>query len=181
MRFICQITLDRDLFGSIEPKMAYVFMTDDETVDGTWESDGGENAVILQPGGPAVLAAPLRKGPTLYRMVKKLFRSRLVAEPCEYAVTAVLSDDRDFAPEDERGEWSENEGEDYANVVGGNKIGGAPLFIQSDEFPTPGDWKLLLQLDSTLVPFAINFGDAGVGYAFLSADGRTAKFLWQCL
>jgi hypothetical protein len=39
---------------------------------------------------------------------------------------------------------------------------------------------LLLQLDSTKVPFFVNFGDAGIGYLFLSADGQTAKFLWQC-
>jgi hypothetical protein len=32
--------------------MAYVFMVeDDEYVDGTEEPDGGENAVIIQPGG----------------------------------------------------------------------------------------------------------------------------------
>jgi len=29
------------------------------------------------------------------------------------------------------------------------------------------------------VPFEVNFGDAGVGYAFLSEDGTTSKFLWQ--
>jgi hypothetical protein len=30
------------------------------------------------------------------------------------------------------------------------------------------------------VPFYINFGDAGVGYAFLDASGSRARFLWQC-
>ena len=30
------------------------------------------------------------------------------------------------------------------------------------------------------VPFSVNFGDAGVGYAFMNADGTEAKFLWQC-
>ena len=37
-----------------------------------------------------------------------------------------------------------------------------------------------LQLDSTLVPFYINFGDAGVGYVFVNIDYTVGKFLWQC-
>jgi hypothetical protein len=45
-------------------------MTDgDEYVDGTWEPEGGENAVVIQPGGGPLLvdvvSAP--RGPTLYR------------------------------------------------------------------------------------------------------------------
>jgi len=42
MRFIGQIHLEPDLFGKIPGRMAYLFMTDDADVDGTWESDGGE-------------------------------------------------------------------------------------------------------------------------------------------
>jgi hypothetical protein len=38
-----------------------------------------------------------------------------------------------------------------------------------------------LQLDSTGVPFEVNFGDGGVGYAFLAADGNVGKFAWQSL
>jgi uncharacterized protein YwqG len=64
--------------------------------------------------------------------------------------------------------------------VGGNKVGGTPGFIQGDQFPDGGPWKLLLQLDSDDVPFYVNFGDAGVGYAYISEDGRKGKFLWQC-
>ena len=64
-------------------------------------------------------------------------------------------------------------------MLSGNKIGGTPIFLQADEFPGPGTWKLLLQLDSTTVPFSINFGDCGIAYAFISDDGSTAKFLWQ--
>lgn len=64
MRFICQIALDPDLFGAIPGRMAYVFMTDEERhVKGTWEPEGGENAVIIQPGTPAVPTAPLATGP----------------------------------------------------------------------------------------------------------------------
>ena len=52
MRFIGQINLG-DVYPVLEGKWAYIFMTEDdnEYVDGTWEPDGGENAVIIQPDG----------------------------------------------------------------------------------------------------------------------------------
>jgi uncharacterized protein YwqG len=184
MRFICQIELTPDLFGEIAPKMAYVFMTDEEDgeyVDGTWESDGGENAVILQPGTPEMPVQPLMNGPSLYRMVKKMFRSKLVPQACEFGVDLTTSDDPPFADEDERANWDEATWEKYTETLDGNKIGGSPIFLQNTEFPGPGQWKLLLQLDSTNVPFYVNFGDGGVAYAFLSEDATTAKFLWQCV
>src|SRR5947208_3527423 len=55
MFFIGQVALDPNVFGNIQGRMAYVFMTDgDDYVDGTWKPDGGENAVIVQPGDPFV-------------------------------------------------------------------------------------------------------------------------------
>jgi hypothetical protein len=79
MRFIGQIAME-------SRRMAYVFMTDEEQfVDGTWDPDGGENAVILQPGINTAKTAALTGGPTLYRMVKKLFHKKLVAQPCEFS------------------------------------------------------------------------------------------------
>ena len=54
--------------------------------------------------------------------------------------------------------------------------------LQYDEYPYDDKtWELLIQLDSANVPFNINFGDAGVGYGFISPDGTKAKFLWQCM
>jgi uncharacterized protein YwqG len=180
MRFICQIRLDEDLFGATAARMAYVFMTDGEDyVDGTWEPDGGENAVVLQPGGAPVETAKLAEGPTLYRMVKKLFRKDLVSEPCEYAVRLTEGEDPPLADEDVSISWSEAAAQEHEKRLAGNKLGGTPLFIQGPELPDEGEWRLLLQLDSTQVPFYLNFGDAGVGYAFISLDGRKARFLWQ--
>jgi uncharacterized protein YwqG len=156
-------------------------MTDgDDYVDGTWEPDGGENAVILQLGSVSVPVQPVTEGPTLYRMVKKMFKSRLVPEPCEFGIRGSVTEDPEFVPEAERADWSEEQRERYASALEGNKLGGTPMFLQADEFPGPGSWRLLMQLDSTRVPFYVNFGDAGIAYAFLSADGKTAKFLWQC-
>jgi uncharacterized protein YwqG len=181
MRFICQIAFNSKLFEPVAAQMAYLFMTDgEEYVDGTWEADGGENAVILQPGHTNVKIEPLIEGPSLYRMVKQPLNNRLVPESCEFSVALKPAEDADFVEESARSKWDKAAWESYASTLDGNKIGGSPIFIQSTEFPSPGRWRLLLQLDSSKVPFMVNFGDAGIGYLFLSEDGQVAKFLWQC-
>jgi uncharacterized protein YwqG len=181
MRFICQIAIDPALANVGSARMAYLFMTDEEEyVDGTWEPDGGENAVILQPGQITVPTKSVTDGPTLYRMVKKPLGQRLVPEPCEFSVTLNMGEDPDFVDEPERANWDQAKWQTYAAALDGNKIGGSPIFLQNTEFPGLGRWRLLLQLDSSKVPFFANFGDAGVGYLFLSENGQTAKFLWQC-
>jgi hypothetical protein len=143
-----------------------LFMTDEEDnfVDGTYEPDGGENAVILQPGSTMAPTKPLAEGPTLYRMVKKPDQKLLVPEPCQFAVTFVEVE----------------EGESVQDEIKENKIGGRPVFLQGGEVPFQGISRLLLQMDSCSVPFYVNFGDGGVGYAFLNEAGDEAKFLWQC-
>jgi uncharacterized protein YwqG len=165
MRFICQVATDA--------AMAYLFMTDlfpeygDEHIDGTWEAEGGENAVVLQPGEPPpVETAALTTGPTLYRMVEGPDPDRLVPEPCEYGVQLTLAEDS-VAEED----WDSRFG---------NKLDGVPGFVQAPEYPLGEDAHLLLQVDSADVPFFVNFGDAGVGYVFVSPDARCGRFVWQC-
>lgn len=180
MRFICQITLEQFNTSS---KIAYIFMTDEEDhIDGTWEPDGGENAIILQPSNeeyPSVKT--LKTGPTLYEMVKKLFSKTLVPKNVKYNVTLTQEEEPEFVDESERTGWDDQQWEKYAEALDKNKIKGTPLFLQNTEYPDSGSWNLLMQLDSTSVPFFVNFGDAGIGYAFLSQDGTKAKFLWQCL
>lgn len=189
MQFVCQVALEPEVFGKPPGRMAYLFITgesEDEWVDGTFDPEGGENAVMVQPGGgpPAVGTVPEPEGPTLYRMED--FGTRLIPVACEYAVELTPGDDPDYASEDELLDWNEEESDAYQESLDGNKVGGTPGFIQSDEFPEgPGKapqqaWRLLLQLDSASVPFHVNFGDAGIGYAYLSEGGRTGKFLWQC-
>lgn len=183
MRFIGQIALDQELFpGAADGALAYLFMTEEEDwVDGTWEPDGGENAVIVQPGGslPGVATAAIGEGPTLFQMVEVPGAPMLEAQPCEFAVATQLLENHDFLPEASRP--SDDEAfEAYILPLEGNKVGGTPAFLQGDEFPEGTGWRLLLQLDSTAVPFFVNFGDAGIGYAFLDADARAGKFLWQC-
>jgi uncharacterized protein YwqG len=182
MQFICQIALE-ELGFTTQAKMAYLFMTDDadgEFVDGTYEPDGGENAVILQPGSTKLPTSDLCEGPSLYRMVEKPGMERLQPEACEFRVELLPVDDIDFVPETERWKMSEEDAKAATGKLDENKIGGSPVFMQGDEFPFDGGWQLLLQLDSCSVPFSINFGDAGIGYAFLNETGDEGKFLWQC-
>ncbi|MFC4062932.1 hypothetical protein ACFOWE_32020 [Planomonospora corallina] len=133
-----------------EVRMAYLFMTDDEEdhVDGTWESEQGENALIVQPGRvPSfITVTDDAEGPT---MSEDLAVELVPASPAEL-----------------------EEGWD-------NRLGGSPTWVQGEEYP-PGDWSFLLQLNDGGEFYGVNFGDAGVGYGFLSADGREGRFLWQC-
>ena len=162
--------------------MAYLFITgesEDEWVDGTWEPEGGENAVIVQPeGANDVETVPEREGPSLYTFVEG--RGWEGAVPFEYSVNLEPGEDPEYVGEDERVEWSEAELDANEEPLDGNKVGGTPGFIQADEFPQAGPWRLLLQLDSMTVPFHVNFGDAGIGYAYISEDGQSGRFLWQC-
>lgn len=136
MTFIGQFRLDTDN----EVRLAYLFMSGCE---GSWEPDGGENAVIIQPDGrvPDFIAVEaLHEGPALPR------EDHLPVEQ----------------PVDDDEPWE--------------FLGGEPVWLQFDETPGPG-WRLIAQLTDRL---GHNFGDGGVGYAFISPDGAEGRFLWQC-
>lgn len=165
MMFVCQIKLEKEIFGQIESEMAYIFIEDEDPMSVTWEADGGDNAVIIQPNGNNPTAIPLETGSSLYEMVKVENEKYLQPIEREFSVETIFGEDREEIEEDEFE----------------NKIGGYPSFLQNEEYPSQvkEDWNLLMQLDSGSVPFEINFGDAGVGYAFISKDGKTGKFLWQ--
>jgi uncharacterized protein YwqG len=183
MRFVCQIALDADLFPNMAARMAYFFMTEeesDEFVDGTYDPDGGENAVVLQPGVPLVPTAPLGAGPTLFRMVPKPGEPMLQSEACELRVLTTEGTDPEFVSEDELFKLPPDQSAALRGKVNENKIAGTPVFLQCDQFPFDDGCRLLFQLDACSVPFYVNFGDSGVGYAFLNAEGDEAKFLWQC-
>ena len=167
MCFICQIAIDQSIFLGAQGKVAYIFMTDEEEyVDGTWDPESGENAVIIQPGKVFEIdVKDIRTGPTL---------------ESEYDVEFSKVNDIATAKLDE---MFENDEESYYKALesmGGNKIGGIPVFLQGEEFPDGDDWVLLLQLDSTRVPFYINFGDSGIAYVFINKNGNKGKLLWQC-
>jgi hypothetical protein len=169
MRFIAQIALPESLRPGGQ-RMAYVFMTDldeFEYIDGTWEPEGGENAVILQPSPfqSIVDTAALTEGPTLQRGVDdRTPGGRRRFEPVELRADLIATD-------------ASGGGEDEDMF----HIGGAPNWLQGEEWPAPPEaWRFLMQIDSNTSQFDVNFGDAGVAYVFVAADGRAARFLWQC-
>ena len=181
MRFICQVALDPHIFSEIPGRMAYLFITDGETYVDTFEPDGGENAVIIQPGICNIPTQPLLSGPTLYKMVTDASIQRRIPVSCELTVELSPGEDPELIVEDEQAHASDEAWTQFTKLWSEIKIGGTPAFLQYPEYPAGGNWRLLLQLDSARVPFSVNFGDAGVGYAFLSEDGTSGKFLWQCL
>jgi uncharacterized protein YwqG len=194
MQFVCQIALAPKLFGGLEARMAYLFVTDDFAhgyMAETWEQEGGENAVILQPGGiwngPT---APLREGPSLYRRTwtgvgfDPETGAGWERTPCEFAVELHLGADP------EAGAWDHVDPDDtptwdaYMAALFEDKLGGTPVpTVNKPKFPDPQSWRLLLQLNTKENeagdPFFLNFADDGVGYAFISQDGRQGTFLWS--
>lgn len=130
-------------------RMAYLFMSDDEDyVDGTYEAEGGENALIVQPGRvPSfITVTDDAEGPTMSD---------------DLAVALVPT-----GPAELEAGWDD-------------RLGGPPSWLQDEEWPA-GEWAFLFQLNGTGKFYDVNFGDAGVGYGFLSPDGKEGRFLWQC-
>jgi len=184
MKFIAQIALNDALWPGTAGKMAYLFITDYDDDDDdddefeTWNAEGGENAVTIQPSAAEI---PVKIDPTA---VAKSVLSRCEDDgkqrwpiACEYAVSLTLSEEPVLP---EGWEDDEEQREIHAQMVECSKLGGNPFFLQNEEYPEGGEWHLLLQLDSATVPFDVEFGDAGVGYAFIDAKGERGRFLWQC-
>ena len=179
MKFIGQVVLYPELFGQVSGRMAYIFMTDlEKHVVPAWDPESGENAVIIQPGAPCRWKTqPSASGPTVYEYIEIPGQAELHPRFCEYLVDVQRRTDPEFQDENQRAGMDEPTFDRYSKEVEGNKIGGTPAFLQEDAMPPGG--HLLLQLDSTKVPFYLNFGDCGVGYAFISPDGSMGKFLFQ--
>ncbi|MFJ4469131.1 hypothetical protein ACIP2X_16785 [Streptomyces sp. NPDC089424] len=178
MEFLGQFALD-------DGRLAYLFMTDDEDdfIDGTYEPEAGENALVIQPEG---------RIPGFVRIDGRAVGPSAGTDhlphpsPDDAGGCAGASDEGDEGAEiaeiTEIAEIAEDDvkGDDDSRplqFLGGPGI--EPHWLQGEELPGEG-WRLVVQLDSCDLPFDVNFGDAGVGYAFLSPDGREGRFLWQC-
>jgi hypothetical protein len=189
MQFICQIALDPILFGNLPTRMAYLFITDwdyEGLLPDTSNPDGGENALILQPGGTwSGPALPLYEGPSLYRRAHR--NGRWEQTPCELDVALRLGEDPDA------GTWDDVDSDDkeawdaYFSALCEDKIGGTPVPTINNAgklAALTAEWRLLLQLNAkdnegNGDPFFLNLSYDGVGYAFISPDGRTGRFVWS--
>ncbi|WP_190076221.1 hypothetical protein [Streptomyces morookaense] len=129
--------------------MAYLFMNMEGAY--TWQPDGGQDALILMPDGRVPPWG--RQAPVVNGPLLRGADGRAVCHEVRLTPGTV--------------------GEDYIQ-----HIGRQPNWLQGDE--TPEGWTFLLQLDSMqLCDVVVNFGDLGVGYAFISPDRREGRFLWQ--
>ena len=187
MSFIAQVRLEPSVFGKIQGQMAYLFMTDDEDGGLTSDPEAGENAVIIQPDGQLpTYVEPLQAGqfdPNKIELNVKPLKVKAINEGPTYCadVRAELTPGEDNTSSLKVEDEDDEEG-DELDGIDELKIGGIPVFLQNEEYPKGGSsqWKLLLQMGDEALPSAsLNFG-MGYCYAFISKDGRSGKFLWQC-
>lgn len=164
MQFICQIKIDKSLFRGLEDKMIYLFITNNINVPNTNDPEGGENAVIIKS----------LKETKITR--RELFKAKGPSLNKEFRLSYVYKEEADFEDED----WTETQYEEYFKSVDGTKISGNPAFLDRDMAPIGDGWRLLLQIDSSDLPFDLDFGGGGVGYLFINDDCTKGKFLWQC-
>lgn len=172
MTFICQVKIEKELFPDATGEMAYIFMSgdEDEFIDDTYLPEGGENAVIIQPGNiPSFInTSTASTGPTIQQEFAVSFNA--INEPFQSE-----SECQEFMaslPNDQE--------QQYWELFGKTKIGGTPVYIQGEELPEGKEWLPLLQINSGDVPFYINFGDSGTAYIFINKKGNAGRMLWQC-
>lgn len=187
MEFVAQVRLEPNLFGNRVETMAYLFVADAVWAE-TWEPYGGENAVVVQPGGPpAVPTAARTDGPTLHHLLDEWGGPEPAAPAsCEFEVLAIPGSDPAGIGDDTLRLWEADPWAQYqqkaAGALGtprGIKIGGDPYFFRDWPEAFPRDrWRLLLQLDGDL-PFFLNLGVDGIGYILVRNDLRAAVFFWE--
>ncbi|UAC01277.1 hypothetical protein Dvina_26495 [Dactylosporangium vinaceum] len=154
MWFIGQFPLPADVGPS--GALAYVFMTDAARgADYSAEPEGGENAVIVQPGG---------RLPRLQRA----YRDTPTRIPvCSDADGPTIGPDHVMVEQP------------FADAERAMQfLGGQPEWLQAEDLPAPG-WRLIVQLHAMTLPLQVSFGDAGVGYAFVDPTGIEGRLLWQ--
>ncbi|MEV4627294.1 hypothetical protein AB0J90_13480 [Micromonospora sp. NPDC049523] len=175
MRFVCQIVLQPELFGDGPVRLAYVFVTHGEHGRDAEEfdpdvvlPDGGENAVVVQPGAFTGPTASSTSGPTLYHED---------GSPAEYTVDLVRGEDPEPMVSEAYLGLPADERDRYFRTVDHDKIGGTALPLDQHDLPAPGSWRLLLRLATNWTPFHLNLGAAPVVLAFLSTDAREGRLL----
>lgn len=182
MVFIGQVVIPPELAADDQLCIAYIFMTGagfDERAMETWSPADGETRVVVQRAKAETAAvAPYPK---------RLMRweegdedgGRRREVPCEYVVTQTTEEEAAYLSFDQLDELPEADRGRIMESWRGNKIGGAPYWLQAEEFPFGEGSKLLLQLECGTYPFNLNLG-TGVGYVFIDASASQAAILWQC-
>jgi hypothetical protein len=185
MMFVGQFPIPGD-----SVRMAYLFITDDP--DGTAETfdpQGGENALLVQPGGrvPDFLATTGNStGPSLWRRGASWdehvpVELRIEMSPLDPAEEQVLGNKIARQEAERAGAFLEVAGTSAFSPQ--SYVGGKPRYWQH-QTGMPAPWRFFFQLDGSdgwdREPYALNFG-GGTGYAYLSRDEREGRFLWDCV
>lgn len=144
----------------------------------------GEHATVVQPGGQVTESFETRAAATGPTDLDRVHLLR-VAEEVDFSQVERELDPVEGEDEDDREERLEERLEerqkDAAGSIRMDQLGGpgvVPVWLQGDDLPGEG-WQLVAQLDSCRLPFEVNFGDSGIGYLFLSPDGKNAEFFFQ--
>ncbi|MGP4113682.1 hypothetical protein ACTWP5_22585 [Streptomyces sp. 4N509B] len=144
----------------------------------------GEHATVVQPGGRVTESFETRAAATGPNELDRVHLLR-VEEKVDFSHV-----ERDLEPVEGEDEYDrearleealEERQKDAEGSIRMNQLGGpdvVPVWLQGDDLPGEG-WQLVAQLDSYELPFGVNFGDNGVGYLFLSPDGKNAEFFFQ--
>jgi hypothetical protein len=179
MMFVGQVALASEIFGDMSGQMAYIFMTDDTRGNvPTMDPEGGENAVVVQPGVCEMSVNSASTGPTLEERSSHFLGLGTARRTVEYATKLRYEEDPDELSHDELVRLQFGERERYFAALAGSKIGGTPCWIQGSEYPHAGPWRLLLQIEAER-PLQLSLGDGGAAYAFLDAHGLRGRLLWQ--
>jgi hypothetical protein len=181
MSFIGQIALDKDIFGEVAGKMAYLFISEKRTLRGpyTFDPGSGENAVIVQPGNNAMhLLQPLNEGPRIFSLQQSdhwllYWKRRKIY--VEYDITVTRKEDPALV------DWEQDEPDPIVPYeLNDCKLGGSPVWIQDKAWPYADSKGLLVQIVTAKFPLYLGLGDSATLYAFLSKEGDAGKLLWQC-
>lgn len=175
MRFVCQIALEPELVGDGPGRLAYVFVTHGDHGRDVEEfdpdvifPDGGENAVVVQPGAFEGPTRSLTSGPTLYHDD---------GSPAEYTVDLVRGEDPEPISSEAFLALPSADRDRYFQAVDHDKIGGTTLPLDKPDWPAGGPWRPLLRLATNWTPFYLNLGASPVALALLATDGRAGCLL----
>lgn len=207
MEFVAQIEIDQNHFKKATGKMAYIFMAtpvDGKPMPHFWESDSGDNAVIIQPGNTKIQintqhgmkpASPIfaenYKIGTIQQkaeisepefiQTQPMVTGPAYTEEKHYAITQgmepIFNHWYDFNISNlDQDTWNAC----FQRVTDeyqlfGTKIGGSPYFIQDQELPNQQDCCYFLA-QINLIEYCY---DDGVIYVFLNEDATKGAMIYQ--
>ena len=146
-----------------ERRVAYLF------VDPSWDPDAGgsEGFLFAQPGSWAGPALPLATGPTYpsWQERSDCYIRRVMLPRIESAV--------DLEPGRDPLDWESFRADEIGwrdDDRDWNKVGGIPLWLQSDETPDGPGWRFVFQYTASTIGYEM--GDAAQCYGFVHDDGH---------